>query len=65
MTAAVLLPPVPAMTGILRLTRSTTKRITSIRSSADMVAASPVVPQTMMASVPLMICSSMSRVNAV
>ena len=42
-----------------------TNRITSTRSSEDIVAASPVVPQTMMASVPLMICSSMSRVRAV
>ena len=65
MTAAVLLPPVPAMTGKRLLTRSTTNRITSTRSSMDRVAASPVVPQTMMASVPLMICSSMSRVRAV
>ena len=64
-TVSVQLPPVPAMTGTRPFTRSTTNWMTESFSSRLSVDDSPVVPQTTIASVPLAICSSISRVKAV
>ena len=47
------LPPVPAMIGILPLEVSTAHLIVAIFSSVVIVEASPVVPQTIIASAPL------------
>jgi hypothetical protein len=64
MAWAVLLEPVPAITGTRPATRSTEKRITSSRSASESVALSPVVPTATKALMPSAICQSMSRPRA-
>ena len=61
MACAVLLEPVPAITGIRPATFCTQNRITSRCSSSSSVGASPVVPTEMIASVPFVTWSSSRR----
>jgi hypothetical protein len=60
---AVLLEPVPPITGILCFVTSTAKRMASICSGSVRVDPSPVVPTAIMQSVPPAICSSISSSN--
>ena len=58
MASAVLLAPVPAITGTRLLTCFTVASITAKCSSTAKVALSPVVPTATMPSVPLSMCQS-------